>query len=122
MEPFEENTMLSPQESIINILGRLFNNGHISSEELMLMQQELVMKHKPVDEDKDLVTRLIAELVKQVDMPKFTAPSLSPFDGVHLQPGNSPMTFPNIHSGTGDYKIFTSAGGPFDFNPRNLQP
>jgi hypothetical protein len=118
MEPFEENTMLSPQESIINILGRLFNNGHISSEELMLMQQELVMKHKPVDEDKDLVTRLIAELVKH-DIPKFTPPSLSPFDGVHLHPSNPPMTFPNIHSGTGNCKVFTSAGGPFDLNPRN---
>lgn len=121
MEPLEENTMLSPQESIINILGRLFNNGHISSEELMLMQQELVMKHKPVDDDNSLVTRLIAELAKH-DMPAFRPPSLSPVDGIHLHPRNPPITFPNIHSGTADYKVFTSAGGPFNLHSPNSHP
>lgn len=45
MEPIEESTTLSPKESIVNILGRLFNNGHISGDELAMMQMELVARN-----------------------------------------------------------------------------
>lgn len=45
MEPHEESTTLSPKESIVNILGRLFNNGHITGDELAMMQMELVARN-----------------------------------------------------------------------------
>ena len=45
METFEETALLSPKETIVNILGRLFNNGHITSDELSLMQTELLTRN-----------------------------------------------------------------------------
>lgn len=51
METFEETALLSPKETIVNILGRLFNNGHITSDELSLMQTELLTRNPaPVTE------------------------------------------------------------------------
>jgi hypothetical protein len=75
-----ETTTLSPKETIINILGRLFNNGHISSDELSIMQQELLINNPPVPEaqpdalPRDMVQRLIEEFLKTPSSP-FPPPS-----------------------------------------------
>ena len=40
----ESLEILSSKETIVNILSRLFNNGHISGDELSIMQKELVVR------------------------------------------------------------------------------
>jgi hypothetical protein len=55
MEPNEVTSTLSPKETIVNILGRLFNKGHISGDELSLMQSELVtFEPEPTESKLDL--------------------------------------------------------------------
>lgn len=65
MEPIEESTTLSPKESIVNILGRLFNNGHISGDELAMMQMELVARNpepEPVSVNDVLLEKLLLRM------------------------------------------------------------
>lgn len=67
MEPIEESTTLSPKESIVNILGRLFNNGHISGDELAMMQMELVARN-PIPEPEliSMTDEMLQELLKRM--------------------------------------------------------
>lgn len=46
--------LLSSKEQIVNILSRLFNNGHISGDELSLMQKELVVRSEQPEPAFDL--------------------------------------------------------------------
>ena len=67
MEPIEESTTLSPKESIVNILGRLFNNGHISGDELAMMQMELVARNpepapEPVSMNDSFLERMLLQM------------------------------------------------------------
>jgi len=68
MEPIEESMTLSPKESIVNILGRLFNNGHISGDELAMMQMELVARNPaPEPESNGMLTdTLLQQLVNRM--------------------------------------------------------
>jgi len=65
-----ETSTLSPKETIINILGRLFNNGHISSDELLIMQHELLVNNpapepEPLASSNETLNNLIKEFLNK---------------------------------------------------------
>ena len=103
MEPIEVTSTLSPKETIVNILGRLFNNGHISSEELMMMQTELITHPKEESPalDMDLIMRLLRTMnQKTMTHSPFTEPvKHNPYQGGSLFE----------HSKIGDYGLTSPA-------------
>lgn len=126
MEPIEESTALSPKESIVNILGRLFNNGHISGDELAMMQMELVARNPEPPASTwlkdDLVTRLTEELVlaerlRRADEEAATRSKMNLWSSAGMSPlhGSNPFKIPasgTIGIGTSDTRPDTTMFPP----------
>lgn len=98
MEPIEESMTLSPKESIVNILGRLFNNGHISGDELAMMQMELVARNpepKPINLTEETLQELVDRMKEAASQVKTDPQGLRTWGsaGSPLH-GSNPYTIP----------------------------
>lgn len=100
MEPIEESTTLSPKESIVNILGRLFNNGHISGDELAMMQMELVARNaepKPINLTEETLQELVDRMKEAASQVKTDPQSLRTWGsaGAFHVHGSNPLSIPS---------------------------
>ncbi|MGI9143625.1 MAG: hypothetical protein ACR2IJ_10605 [Fluviibacter sp.] len=99
MEPIEESMTLSPKESIVNILGRLFNNGHISGDELAMMQMELVARNpepQPISIPDETLQELVNRMREADAKHKRDPQGLRTWGSAGISPlhGSNPFTIP----------------------------